>query len=54
VLPGEPREKYKSLLMELQPALQPQGKLEEFLVEKLASISWRYRRFLTPERAETA
>ncbi len=52
MLAGEPREKYESLLNELQEALQPAGKLEQLLVEKLASISWRYRRFLTAEGAE--
>jgi hypothetical protein len=52
VLAGESREKYKSLLAELHEGLQPDGRLECLLVEKLASISWRYRRFLTAEGAE--
>ena len=52
VLAGESREKYKSLLAELHEALQPEGRVECLLVEKLASISWRYRRFLTAEGAE--
>jgi hypothetical protein len=52
VLPGEPRDRYELLLKELQEALQPEGRLEELLVEKLASIGWRYRRLLAAEGAE--
>ena len=33
-------------------ALQPVGRLEELLVDKLASLSWRYRRFLLAETGE--
>jgi hypothetical protein len=40
------------MLKELITALQPEGKLEEILVEKLMSISWRYRRMLLAEGAE--
>jgi hypothetical protein len=52
VLPGEPREKYQSLLKGLQEAWQPGDETEKHLVEKLASIAWRYRRFLSAEGAE--
>jgi hypothetical protein len=52
LLKGEPRSDYQSLLEGLWEARQPEGKLEELLVEKLASISWRYRRFLVAEGAE--
>ena len=32
--------------------LRPEGIVEELLVDKLASLSWRYRRLLSAERAE--
>ena len=34
--------------------LEPAGKLEEFLVEKMAMLVWRYRRLLQTEAAEVA
>ena len=52
LLKGESRSEYQSLLEELREALHPEGRLEELLVEKLASISWRYKRFLVAEGAE--
>ena len=52
VLPSESREKYQSLVSELWETLQPVGKLEEVLVEKLATLMWRQRRFLVAEGAE--
>ena len=52
VLPGESAEKYGSLLEELRDTLQPEGGLEELLVEKLASVAWRHRRLLLAEGAE--
>jgi hypothetical protein len=52
VLPGESAEKYGSLLKELRDTLQPEVGLEELLVEKLASITWRHRRLLLAEGAE--
>jgi hypothetical protein len=52
LLKGEPRSVFQSLLGGLWEALQPVGKLEELLVEKLATTSWRYRRFLKAENAE--
>jgi hypothetical protein len=52
LLKGESRSDYQSLLEGLREALHPEGRLEELLVEKLASISWRYNRFLVAEGAE--
>ncbi len=52
LLKDEPRAEYQSLLGGLWESLQPEGKLEELLVEKLATISWRYRRLLLAEAAE--
>ena len=52
LLNGESRADYNALLEGLWETLQPDGKLEELLVEKLASISWRYRRLLVAEGAE--
>jgi hypothetical protein len=52
LLNGESRSDYNSLLEGLWETLQPEGKLEELLVEKLGSISWRYRRLLVAEGAE--
>jgi hypothetical protein len=52
VLPGESRDRYQLLLKELQEELQPDGRLEELLVEKLAVLAWRHRRLLIAEGAE--
>jgi hypothetical protein len=52
LLKNESQTDYKRLLDGLWDALQPEGKLEELLVEKLAIISWRYQRFLVAESAE--
>jgi hypothetical protein len=52
VLKGESHAKYRSLLEELGKTLQPEGKPEEILVEKLAAILWRQRRLLIAEGAE--
>lgn len=52
VLKGESRERYQSLLKSLWETLEPEGRLEELLVEKLAAISWRHRRLLVAESAE--
>jgi hypothetical protein len=52
LLKGESRSEFESLRIELWEALQPEGKLEELLVDKLASISWRYRRLLLAETGE--
>jgi hypothetical protein len=52
VLPGESHDRYQALLQELNEALAPEGRLEELLVEKLATLSWRQRRLLAAEGAE--
>jgi len=52
LLPGESRKHQRSLLKDLRDALQPEGGLEEALVEKVASQIWRHRRFLIAESAE--
>jgi hypothetical protein len=52
LLKGESPSDYQSLLEGLWKTMQPQGKLEELLIEKLASISWRYQRLLIAEGAE--
>jgi hypothetical protein len=52
LLKGESTARYQSLLQGLCEVLKPIGKLEELLIEKLATISWRYRRLLIAEGAE--
>ena len=52
VLPGESSDEYESLLNGLSEALKPEERLEKLLVEKLAMLSWRYRRLLQAEGAE--
>lgn len=52
LLPDESLSEYKSLLEDLWVTRQPVGKVEEILVEKLASIIWRNRRMLVAEGAE--
>lgn len=52
VLPGESNEEYASLLKGLSNALQPENRLENLLVEKLAMLAWRHRRLLQAEGAE--
>ena len=52
VLPGESRSKYHDLLTGLSDTLQPEGRLEELLVEKLAMLAGRHRRLLGAEGAE--
>jgi hypothetical protein len=52
LLKGESRSEYQSLLEGLWKTWEPKGKHEELLVEKLASIIWRYRRYLVAEGAE--
>lgn len=43
---------YYALVNDLVDTLQPVGKLERILVEKLAMLVWRYRRLLQAEAAE--
>lgn len=45
-LRGESKAHFDSLLNGLREDLKPVGTLEEVLVEKLATIFWRYRRLL--------
>src|SRR4029077_17632832 len=52
VLEGEARAEFEAVLTGLQETLQPKGTLEEILVEKLATITWRQRRLLVAEGAE--
>jgi hypothetical protein len=52
VLKSESRTEYESLLNGLWETLLPEGRLEELLVEKLATIAWRHRRLLIAEGAE--
>jgi hypothetical protein len=49
---NEPTAQFDSLLQGFRNDLQPEGAMEEILVEKLASLTWRYRRMLIAERAE--
>ena len=49
---GESRKDFDSLLSGFRSALGPEGSMEEFLVSKLASLAWRYRRMLLAEQAE--
>lgn len=52
LIKGEANSDYRVLLDGLVESLQPDGKLEELLVDMLATILWRYRRRLIAERAE--
>jgi hypothetical protein len=49
VLKDEPRAAFDALLNGFFDDLQPQGALEETLVEKLAVLTWRYRRLIVAE-----
>jgi hypothetical protein len=52
LLSGEPRKDFDSLLNGFRSDLRAVGQLEEFLVDKLALLVWRYRRMLIAEQAE--
>lgn len=52
LLKGESRAEYDALLNGLRENLQPEGTLEEMLVEKLAMDAWRLRRLFIAEAAE--
>jgi len=52
ILEDERWEQLDSLLQGLRQDLQPVGMLENMLVDKLASITWRHRRMLLAEKAE--
>jgi hypothetical protein len=46
VLEGEPGAEFDSLLNGFRNYFEPEGTLEEYLVEKLAVIVWRHRRLV--------
>jgi len=52
LLKDESQSEFDSLLDGLLNDLQPEGTLEQLLVEKLAALAWRQRRLLLAERAE--
>ena len=52
ILESESKAEYEELLAGLRETLQPEGALEELLVEKLATTVWRHRRLLLAESAE--
>jgi hypothetical protein len=52
LLSSEPRSEFNALLRGLDRDLAPEGVLEKILVEKLATLFWRYRRLLQAESAE--
>ena len=52
LLKDESRAEYDALLNDLRENLQPEGALEEALVEKLALGTWRLRRLIIAETAE--
>lgn len=49
VLKDEPRATFHTLLNGLFQDLQPQGELQQILVEKIATLIWRYRRLIAAE-----
>jgi hypothetical protein len=50
----ESRAQYHRIVADMVETLQPVGRLEEILGEKLAMLVWRYRRLLQAEAAEIA
>jgi hypothetical protein len=50
----ESRAQYHRIVADMVETLQPVGRLEEILVEKLTMLVWRYRRLLQAEAAELA
>ena len=54
LLKDESRARFQSLLHELLEYHRPEGSTEELLVEKIAILTWRHRRFLKAEIAEIA
>jgi hypothetical protein len=49
LLSGESRSEYEALLDGLWKSWEPKGVQEEVFVEKLTSLSWRYRRLLVAD-----
>jgi hypothetical protein len=52
VLDHETRSEFEAVLCGLRLDLKPEGLLEDALVEKIATILWRYRRLLQAESAD--
>lgn len=52
LLSHESRAQFAALLLGLRRDLNPEGMMEEVLVEKIAMSLWRYRRFLQAESGE--
>lgn len=52
ILDSESKVEFKELLAGLRETLQPEGALEDLLVEKLGTLAWRQRRLLLAESAE--
>lgn len=53
VLKGESRPEFNSLLNGLRNDLEPEGTLEELLVDKLAATIWRLRRLMIVDGQKT-
>lgn len=53
LLKEEPRAEFDSLLSGLRNDLEPEGTLEEFLVDKLATYIWRHRRLIVAAGEQT-
>jgi hypothetical protein len=49
----EPRAEFDSLLSGLRNVYEPEGRLEEFLMDELASEIWRHRRVIIALEEET-
>jgi hypothetical protein len=52
VIKSESQEEFQSLQEGFRASLRPEGVLEDTLVEKLATLFWRYRRLLGSEVSE--
>jgi hypothetical protein len=52
LLDGEPRFDFDFMMNGLWNAFEPEGTLEEFLVNKIAALIWRYRRLIIAEREQ--
>lgn len=52
ILQGESHSEFDALLEGLRDSLQPNGQLEELLVEKLSMLTWRHRRVIMAEAAD--
>jgi hypothetical protein len=52
ILPGESRDEFDALLLQLMTEQQPVGTLEQALVERMAIALWRQRRLVEAETAQ--